>query len=282
VTYNVSDAAGNAAVQVTRTVEVVPAVAGEVVYVSSTSDGTVGGVSFQDEDILAYDTATDTWSMFLDGSDVGLAASSSLDVDAFELLGDGSVLMSFVGPATVAELGRIDDSDIVRFVPTSLGATTAGTFEWYFDGSDVGLTTNGEDVDAVTVLADGRVVISTVGGFSVPGASGSDEDLIVFTPVSLGADTSGGWAVYFDGSDVALSASAEDINGVWVDGTSGDVYLSIVGSFRVTGASGNGADILACAPTSLGSSTVCTFSMFWDGSVFGFGREATDGIHIGR
>ncbi|MDR9452044.1 MAG: hypothetical protein RI637_12610, partial [Acidimicrobiia bacterium] len=235
------------------------------------------------EDILAYDTASGTWSMFFDGSDVGLNASSSLDVDAFELLGDGSLLLSFVGPASVGDLGTVDDSDIVRFVPTSLGTSTAGTFEWYFDGSDVGLTTNGEDIDAITLLADGRIVVSTVGGFSVPGASGADEDLIAFTPTTLGAATSGTWELYFDGSDVALNnASSEDVNGVWVDSVSGEVYLTTLGAFSVVGASGSGADIFVCNPTSLGSSTICTFAPYWEGAAYGWGAEVTDGIHIGR
>ena len=282
VTYDVSDSSDNAAVQVTRTVEVVPPAESDVVYVSSTSGGTVGGVSFQDEDILAYDTATDSWSMFFDGSDVGLNASSSLDVDAFELLADGSLLLSFVGPASVGNLGTVDDSDIVRFVPTSLGGNTAGSFEWYFDGSDVGLTTNGEDVDAITLLADGRIIISTTGGFSVPGASGADEDLVVFTPTALGAETSGTWALYFDGSDVALNnASSEDVNGVWVDGGNGEVYLTTLGAFSVAGASGSGADIFVFVPTSLGASTAGSFAPYWEGAAYGWGAEVTDGIHIG-
>ena len=281
VTYDVSDTAGNPAVQVTRTVQVVE-MGHTVVYVSSTSGGTVGGVSFADEDILAYDTVTDTWSTYLDGSDVGLNGSEARDIDAFELLVDGSVLLSFVASTTIPDLGSVDDSDIVRFVPASLGTSTAGNFEWYFDGSDVGLTSSGEDVDAITLLADGRIVVSTVGSFGVAGASGRDEDLVVFTPTSLGSSTSGTWALYFDGSDVALNnTSSEDVNGVWVDVGTGEVYLTTVGSFSVTGVSGSGSDILTCTATSLGSSTACTFAMFWDGSGYGFGSEVVDGISVG-
>jgi hypothetical protein len=46
---------------------------------------------------------------------------------------------------------NVDDSDIVCFVPSSLGATTAGAFVFHFDGSDVGLTTDDEDVDAIAL-----------------------------------------------------------------------------------------------------------------------------------
>ena len=281
VTYDVADSSGNLALRVVRTVEVVDT-SSAVVYVSSTSGGNVGGVAFQDEDIVGYDTVADSWSLYLDGSDVGLGGASASDVDAFDVLADGSILLSFVAPTTIPDVGSVDDSDIVRFVPTSLGTATAGAFERYFDGSDVGLTTSGEDVDALTLLADGRIVISTVGSFGVPGISGADEDLVAFTPTSLGAATGGTWERYFDGSDVNLNtASSEDVNGAWIDGLSGDVYLTTVGVFSVTGASGSGADIMVCTPSSLGSSTACGFAMFWDGSAHGWGAEVTDGFHIG-
>jgi len=277
VTYDVTDSAGNAATQVIRTVEVIVPSSGVVVLVSSTSGGTVGGVAFRDEDVLAFDAASDTWSMYLDGSDVGLGGSGA-DVDAFTVLGDGSLLLSFAGPSSVPGVGEVDDSDIVRFVPTSLGTNTAGTYEMYFDGSDVGLTTNGEDIDAVSRLVDGRLILSTVGSFGVPGASGADEDLVAFTPTSLGASTNGTWALYFDGSDVGLSASSEDVNAAWVDPGSGDVYLSTAGSLSVPGVSGTSADVFVCSPSSLGDATSCTFTMFWDGSSHGYGAEIIDGF----
>ena len=42
----------------------------------------------------------------------------------------------------------------------------------------------------------------------VTGVSGADEDLLAFTPRTLGATTSGSFSLYFDGSDVGLSTSA--------------------------------------------------------------------------
>ncbi len=257
-----------------------PPPAADVVYVSSTSGGNISGVAFKDEDILAYDTGTGSWSLYFDGSDVGIGGT---DIDAFAIQADGSILMSFNSATfSVPGVGTMEDSDIFRFVPTSLGANTAGSFEWYFDGSDVGLTTNGEDVDGMAVLSDGRIIVSLLGSFSVNGASGKDEDLIAFTPSALGAATSGTWAMYFDGSDVALAnASSEDVWGTWAD-ANGDIYLSTKGAFSVTGASGNGADIFTCGAPTTGSATSCTFSLYWEGSLNGFGGEIADGIHIGR
>ena len=248
-----------------------------MLYVSSTSNGTVGGVSFADEDILAYDTGSGAWSMFFDGSDVGVTG----DVNAFALLADGSILMSFDNTTSAGAAGTVDDSDIVRFFPSSTGTNTAGTFTLHFDGSDVGLTTSGEDIDALEVLPDGRLLISTTGNPGVPGVSGvADEDLLAFTPSSLGVNTSGSWAMYFDGSDVGLSnASSEDTNGVNV-GLNGDIYLTTIGAFSVSGASGTGSDVFVCNPISLGTTTSCSFSFYWNGAAFGFGSEVMDGLAI--
>jgi hypothetical protein len=208
--------------------------------------------------------------MYFDGSDVGITG----DVDAFALMSDGSILLSLESSASVTGLGTVDDSNIIRFTPTSLGSTTAGTFSSYLTGSSVGLTTNDEDIDAIDFAPDGRLVVSTLGNFSVTGASGADEDLL-----ALNASGSG-WTLYFDGSDVGLTSTSEDVNGLWVDAANNQLYLSTLGAFSVTGASGDGSDIFICTPGSLGSTTSCTFSAYWDGSSNGFSGEITDGVEI--
>ncbi len=38
------------------------------IYASSSTNGTVDGISFKDEDILAFDTTAQTWSLYFDGS----------------------------------------------------------------------------------------------------------------------------------------------------------------------------------------------------------------------
>jgi len=100
-----------------------------------------------------------------------------LDLDAFYVVDVDTILMSFRTSAPIGSLGTVADSDIVRFDASSLGATTAGSFSMYFDGLDVGLDTSGEDIDAIELLSDGWLVISTRGSFSVFGVKGADEDL---------------------------------------------------------------------------------------------------------
>lgn len=257
-----------------------PALASSLLYVTSSDSGTAGGIAFNDEDILVYDLATQTWSLFFDGSDAGMSG----DVDGFSLLPDGSLLLSFDAAFTLSSLGSVDDSDIIRFAPSSLGSITSGVAELYFDASDVGLSTSDEDIDMIGFAPDGRLLVSTVGAFSVPGVSGDDVDIIAFAPTQLGATTSGAWSLYFNGSDVELSpGGSEDVYGGWVDPVTGQIYLTTLGSFSVSGVSGGGGDIFICMPGTLGATTTCTFGpgLFWDGAANGF-NYVVDGFEIKR
>ncbi len=251
-----------------------------ILYISSNSYGTAGNVFFKDEDVLSYDVATGEWLLYFDGSDVGLKHT---DVDAVHVLADGSILMSFNTRFKVPGFGKVDDSDIVKFIPTSLGADTAGSFEMFFDGSDVGLMKGGEDVDAIGFAPDGRLVISTNASFKVPKTGGgkllgTDDDLIVFNGV-LGADTRGDWELMFDGSDVWHHT--EDVWGVWLDAASGEIYFSLQNNFTAGGISGGGRDVFICQPVSLGANTACNFTMFFEGILVGFGGDNIDSFAVG-
>jgi hypothetical protein len=238
-----------------------------------TTVGSLTGV--RDEDIIFYNGSS--WSMVFDGSDVGVTS----DVDAFHFLDADSILFSVNNAVTLSGAGAVQSYDIIRFDATSLGSTTAGAFSLYFDGEDVGLSASAENVDAIELLSDGRVIVSTTGNFTVPGVSGQDRDLIAFTPTALGATTSGTWAMHFDGSDVSLNVNAEDIDGVGI-GANGDIYLSTVDAFAVPGLSGADEDVFSCTPTSLGNNTACTYSttLAFDGSAFGLAADDVDALDL--
>ncbi|MEK6675009.1 MAG: proprotein convertase P-domain-containing protein [Planctomycetota bacterium] len=227
---------------------------------------TVPGVgTVENEDIVAYDLGTGTWSLIFDGSDVG---ASAFIIDAVQLLSDGRILLSFTAAGTVGGVA-MDDSDILQFTPTSLGSTTAGAFAMLFDGSDVGLTLSDEDVDAIGLTSTGFLVISTTGPFGGTGASGQDEDLFQFNATSYGTNTAGSFVMYFDGSDVGLStAASEDIDAADLT-SSGTILLSTLGAFSVTGVSGTSQDIFEFFPTALGATTAGTYSLFLDLSTVG-------------
>jgi subtilisin family serine protease len=248
-------------------------------FVAATSVPVVGTVA--NEDIVARNESSGAWSLIFDGSDVGL---SGFVIDGMARLLDGSILLSFTVSGTVAGMTggpggstTLDDSDIVRFVPTSLGATTAGSFIFYFDGSDVGLSTDNEDIDAIAINSSGQLVISTLGTVSATGASGADTDMLVFTATSLGSVTSGSFAVYFDGSDVSLTdGGSEDVDAVSIM-PDGKLLISTLGNVSVPGVSGANEDVLRFTPTTLGTTTSGTYSMYLDLSMLGISTGADVG-----
>jgi hypothetical protein len=214
--------------------------------------------------------------MFFDGSDVGV---SSQDIDDFAILNGSTILLSFNDAFNLSGLGAVDDSDILQFTGT-FGNTTSGTFSLYFDGSDVELTTGNENVDAFELLSDGSLIISTAGSFSVTGASGVDEDLARCAG-TFGPSTSCTWSLYFDGSDVGLGDSGENVDAV-AAASNGDLYFSVAGSFAVPGLAGAQEDVFVFTPTGLGSTTSGTYSatLFINGSDVGLSNENIDGFDL--
>lgn len=255
-----------------------PSPTGGPIYLSheaNTSSAFPGLSQTGDEDILYFNG--NTWSIYVDGSDVGLAG---LDLNAFTLIDADTILMSFAQPASIGNLGKVDDSDIVRFDATSLGNNTAGTFSLYFDGSDVGLANASEDIDALDLLPDGRLILSTLGAYAVPGANGKGNNLLRFTPTSLGITTTGAWALYFDGRDVGITPTA-NVDGVSVD-PQGDIFLSAANNFSLAGQMIGDEDVFICVPASLGSTTACNFAstLYFDGSAWGVAADDIDAVHI--
>ncbi len=245
------------------------------IYMSFRSNTAVPGVgTVADEDVVSYNEGTGNWALEFDGSDVGLG---SFEIDGLAILPGGDFLLSFRQSGTVGGVST-DDSDVVRFTGTG-GSSTSGTFSLYFDGSDVGLTSNGEDVDGITLDSGGNLVVSTQGGFSGTGASGADEDLFLFTG-TLGSSTSGSFSQLFDGSDVGLGGnSAEDVDAATFT-AGGGLLLSTSGSFSVTGLTGADEDIAEFAGT-FGSSTSGTYSMRQDLSTLGIStNEDIGSLHI--
>lgn len=247
-------------------------------YISTDTADVIGGVAFDVEDVIARNHDTGVWSMVLDLSDVGLAGEN---VKAAHRLDDGSWLLSFESTAQVDGVGNVSSNDLVRFVPTSTGTTTAGSFELYFDGSDVGLSSGNESIDAVAVLGNGDLVLSTLGNGTAGGISFNDEDLIRFDPTSLGSNTSGSLSIHLDGSDVGLTQSSEDIKGLGST-DDGALHLAALQDWDVPGGlSGDNMDVFTCANPTLGPSSSCTFSMFFDGSAEGLAVEI-DALFIGE
>jgi hypothetical protein len=259
---------------------------GPVSYVSEKSSESVPGIAFtvSDEGIVVHDPVTSSWLMFIVASDVGIATS---DLDAFHVGGNDTVLMSFSSERmTIPGLNDdpdgelVDDSDVISFTPTSIGEATAGTFSFYFDGSDVDLTSSAEDVHGLFEFADGSLGISTTGSVTVGGlASGGDEDVYRFTG-TFGAGTSGTWELWFDGSDVGLTTSPEDLDGISLDNET-DMMFSTTGSHDAAGGAGDDEDISRFTG-SFGETTARSAALEFDASATGIGPgNDIDALHLG-
>jgi len=266
----------------------------EDIYISASGSGTARNadmtkVRFADEDILLCDRSggpgTCIWTLFFDGSDEGL--SRAVDLTAFHVEDDNHILMAFKTPKKIGNLKKVDDSDIVHFDRT---AHPSSAFSLFFDGSDVGLTTDDESIDAIGFDASGRLVISTDGNYSVPKTgggtlSGGDEDLLVFIGTTGSSNTIGDWELFFDGSAVGLNSPQEDVWGAWIDSHTGEVYLTTRGDFSVGSLTGGGTDIFICdpiPPLTIGEPIIgChDVSIFFDDSNEGFDDKTIDGIFI--
>ncbi len=229
-----------------------------LLYFSTVSNFEIPGLAgpFDDADIYSWNGLN--YARVFDASAVGLP--NGADLDALLVVDADTFYMSFTGGFNLTGVGNIDDSDIVKYV--------AGVWSIYFDGSDVGLTTNAEDVDAFEILSDGSVIVSTTGNGNVSGVGGfNDEDLLRCSG-SFGLTTTCNWTVYFDGSDVALSAGSENVNGVSV--SAGNIYLSTTGNFSAAvpnqQLSGLGMDVFACNGATTGPASNCNgFSMYFNG-----------------
>jgi len=121
--------------------------------VSSVGNNRVPGVgrANRDEDLLrcqpnAVPVTACTWSVYFDGSDVGLNNSADEDVDGVALAGAAAIQLSTVGAFNVSGLSGDDEDVFVCESPTTGAATACASFSLLFDGGASGLA---DDVDAI-------------------------------------------------------------------------------------------------------------------------------------
>ncbi|MBM4014275.1 MAG: hypothetical protein FJ293_04840 [Planctomycetes bacterium] len=247
---------------------------------------TVAGHAMDKWDVWHLDPVTGVYTLVFDPT---LVIPIPKNVDAMCVLPDGTMLLSFAVQATIPCLfggpngDLVEDEDIVRFVPYQWGASSFGHFEFYFDGSDVGLDTVSENIDALAHDGAGNLLISVNGALAVPSVSGFDEDVVLFVPTSLGKNTSGSWSMFLNGrdSDVRLNTSTEDVDGLCYDAALSTMYISTEGDFAVPGpVSGQNDDIANFAGTSWGSNPSGSWSLGLDGGLFGLAPENLDAIDI--
>jgi hypothetical protein len=209
------------------------------VYVTTTVPGKVDGIQFQRNDILLHNAAGD-WSLFFDGATAGLPAKAFLYAIHVNAVDD--IYMSFSqNNLLIPGFGKVTGNDIVHY---------DGGLSWYFDGSDVGLTTVAEKVDALHILPGSAapvpgcvdyLLISTRGRGRVgnPGQASfafGGEDVLGFCATSVGLNTQGLWFMVLDGSAEGMPPASTISLAANADGSV--LYLTTRGAFRVDGVVG--------------------------------------------
>lgn len=217
----------------------------DVFYTSPATSAKIGGIPATPADILRYTRSANAWTMVYDGSD----HLTSKNLAAFALLDDGSLLLVF-GVNQVVPINGVKVTatprDVIQFTPTTPNVYPLGpgVFSWYFQGKPNGLTTSGENIDALDLAGD-RLLLSTAGAATVTAGGAilkaADEDVLAFT--------AGQWeaTLVIDGSLIP-GMGAEDINGLWDDPPSGDFYVTILGAFNLGGVKGTGKSVVKLTP----------------------------------
>lgn len=224
-------------------------------------------------ELATYEADTGRVDVLFDGADVGLKGKT---IDAVARLADGSLLLSLTGNGTLPDLQggpegeHYRDEDLLRFTPRYLGRHTAGSWSFYLDGSDVGLTLVGEDIDALAVDPDGSLLVSTAGKLVVPGVDPAlDEDVLRFAPEALGAETAGTWSPYLDGSALGLASPSEDVDALTRPPSPGEVHdllLSSAGPLDAGGLAAGDEDVVRLGWSGLpGGEVHATLELWADG-----------------
>jgi hypothetical protein len=178
----------------------------------------LNGLAVTAQDIVQFDatslgsTTAGTFSMYFNGADVGLDDATTEKIDAMGILPDGRILISTAGNPIVPGVTTAKDEDLLALSPNTLGDNTSGSWELYFDGSNVGLAeTTSEDLDAASVVGE-NIYLSTTGDFAVNGVAGAGEDVFVCAVSALGTGTTCSYSstLFFDGSAWGLVGNSLD------------------------------------------------------------------------
>ena len=274
----------------------------------TTLNSAVGGVVYAKNDIvMAF--GTPQRALYFDASDLPLSPNvrdfSVVMEDTSCLFGLGEqpskIVMSLAAKTTLPGVsGRFTamPQDIVAFVPDELGPVTGGYWEMLLDGSEIGLTTAAEAIDAVSgpvfrTPTYPTYVFSTTGTATLtpdyPGPfTSQDEDLVLC--LLLPGETQC-WP-YFDGSAAGIPA-AGDLAAVWVepfsqgdapgpveDGQDFDLYMSFAATTTVGGVTYRPNDVARCDTNGSYPYLSCNWSRYWVGNNNGLGGKVLDGIDM--
>jgi VCBS repeat-containing protein len=221
--YGITDADGDVSSTGALIITVTPAaVAPVALHFSTIGAGSIPGVAgpFDDADIYTVDTDGVFAREYDAVTDLGLP--NNANVDGLSIDGN-TIYVSFADASTtVPGVGAVQDEDVVAY------DTVAGTWSLFFDGTAQGLTNNGHDLDAISVVG-GVLYFSTVGNANVGGLGAADDgDIYSWNGATF--------ARVFDASAAGLAtnpANAADIDALTVVDAD-TFYISFIANVGTT------------------------------------------------
>jgi len=205
-------------------------------------------LKFRDGDLPNYDPETDTATLFF--SEDVFAANE--DIDAVHVRENGNIILSTRGKATIGGL-TFRDGDLIEYNPATNKAVL------FFDED---LFKKDEDIDAVHVLANDNIILSTTSKAKLGGLTFKKGDLVEYNPTEDTATLFFGMSLFQDGS--------ANIDGVYVfnDGT---ILLTTTSTESLGGIQFTDGDIVRYNPQT------GTSLLFFDEDNFA-GKADIDGI----
>lgn len=227
---------------------VAAATAAQAVHITVSTDtgSTLGGLTLQDGDLAHYDTDTGVATLAFDEG----AFPSSENIDGAHRFSNGNFLISTDTQATLGGL-TFTSGDIALY------DAAAGTASLFFDE---GLFSNSANIDALSLLPSGNLVLSTSAGETLGGLTFRDGDLVEY-------DLANGVATIFLSED--LFSGNENIDGVHVFALG--ILLSTSTNATLGGLTFEDGDVVLYDPTT-GVAT-----LYFDEDDFG-GNENVDAI----
>ena len=183
----------------------------------------LGGLSFTDKDLVEYDPATDTASLFFDGS----LTTLNVDITALHVLANGHLILAGKGNPDVTLGGLIFQAgDLVDYDPVADTATLI------FDGD--------------ALFTDPLEIFTSI--HVGPGSGGGSYYLDKFN------------AIAYDGNDGTLDWTAGWQEGGESDGPTAGKVMVVGNRLRVWGKSGGGESLTREADLSSATTATLTFS----------------------
>ncbi len=180
---------------------------------------TIGGLGpFENDDYFVYNPLTDVATLFYDNSGEGYSVN---DADAVHLFKNGHIAISAASSSTMGSNSlAFEPEDIVVWDPILETASVL------FDGSAIfdGPITSDENIDAVYVRDNGRIVFSTEGPasitFSATTVSFNRGDIVEYNP------SDGSATILVDASDSDIFGSEVQVDGLYIRVDDSDADLN--------------------------------------------------------